>query len=515
MAELGTVVALIKSMSGADPAVIAEAVAAWLDEHPEATTTVQDGSITEAKLAQDVLADLAEVDTLSEAITPKPTTKTGVDLDITDPNGNVIVRLASGDIKTKNFDSAKSPIVNTDDASADLDICDPSGNVIMRMKDGHVMTKNFDSSEIMKADQYGVVEENRFVSNETGWTYENCTASDGITLTTESKAYRAKVYTNDSWYIRSVFEINTLGSVFGLVMESSNKGALYLVDSEEGTISLRKQYTGSYTPTDVVVSEEIGFILRTGTRYILEVHKTGYAHKFTITDEQTQESTSVFYDNAPQTSSSYYCGKGHGGPGVICISGSVSASNVMYSVKNYPHARVLFIGDSITEGTNIHTNIDNRWCNLVAKELYNNDAFIMGSGGDTSGGLSTRLQDAIDAGFGFDIAVVLIGTNELNEQGTISTWSNNISTIVGQIENLGATPVVCVPPLAKTYNNTIFNMRDFILEKGWQTIRFDYATSVDRDGETFDQNCFTDNTHPNALGSYRMYQQAIADIHAI
>lgn len=37
----------------ADPEVVAEAVDAWLDEHPEATTTVQDGSITYAKLASD------------------------------------------------------------------------------------------------------------------------------------------------------------------------------------------------------------------------------------------------------------------------------------------------------------------------------------------------------------------------------------------------------------------------------------------------------------------------------
>lgn len=69
MAELGTVVALIKSMSGADPAVIEQAVQDWLDDHPEATTTVQDGSITEAKLAQDVLAELGEIEELKEAIT--------------------------------------------------------------------------------------------------------------------------------------------------------------------------------------------------------------------------------------------------------------------------------------------------------------------------------------------------------------------------------------------------------------------------------------------------------------
>lgn len=77
MAELGTVVALIKSMSGADPAVIEEAVQDWLDDHPEATTTVQDGSITEAKLAQDVLAELGEIDELKEAIENKAGLKGG------------------------------------------------------------------------------------------------------------------------------------------------------------------------------------------------------------------------------------------------------------------------------------------------------------------------------------------------------------------------------------------------------------------------------------------------------
>ena len=106
MAELGTVVALIKSMSGADPAVIEQAVQDWLDDHPEATTTVQDGSITEAKLAQDVLADLAEIPELKEAIAPvEDSTESGVDLDISDENGKVILRLKDGGIQTKHFDS--------------------------------------------------------------------------------------------------------------------------------------------------------------------------------------------------------------------------------------------------------------------------------------------------------------------------------------------------------------------------------------------------------------------------
>lgn len=43
---------------GADPEVIEQAVTDWLDEHPEATTTVQDGSITEAKLAPALIPTL-------------------------------------------------------------------------------------------------------------------------------------------------------------------------------------------------------------------------------------------------------------------------------------------------------------------------------------------------------------------------------------------------------------------------------------------------------------------------
>lgn len=49
--DFGTAIALIKGVAGKpDPADITAAVDDWLDDHPEATTTVQDGSITKAKL---------------------------------------------------------------------------------------------------------------------------------------------------------------------------------------------------------------------------------------------------------------------------------------------------------------------------------------------------------------------------------------------------------------------------------------------------------------------------------
>ena len=67
--NIGTVVALIKAMcGGADPAVIEAKVEEWLDAHPEATTTVQDGSITEQKLATSIAQKLGLISSLSDEI---------------------------------------------------------------------------------------------------------------------------------------------------------------------------------------------------------------------------------------------------------------------------------------------------------------------------------------------------------------------------------------------------------------------------------------------------------------
>lgn len=68
--DIGQVVGLIQAMMPSmDAGAISSAVTSWLDQHPEATTTVADGSITEQKLASAVAAKLAEVTDLKSAVT--------------------------------------------------------------------------------------------------------------------------------------------------------------------------------------------------------------------------------------------------------------------------------------------------------------------------------------------------------------------------------------------------------------------------------------------------------------
>ena len=56
---VGLIEALAKRNIDIDPEVAASVIADWLADHPEATTTVQDGSITQAKLHSD-LAGIVE-----------------------------------------------------------------------------------------------------------------------------------------------------------------------------------------------------------------------------------------------------------------------------------------------------------------------------------------------------------------------------------------------------------------------------------------------------------------------
>lgn len=66
--ELSNAWAVSAEGGSADPAVVEAAVEAWLDAHPEATTTVQDGSITYAKLDTNLKGKADAVATLSDEI---------------------------------------------------------------------------------------------------------------------------------------------------------------------------------------------------------------------------------------------------------------------------------------------------------------------------------------------------------------------------------------------------------------------------------------------------------------
>lgn len=127
----------------------------------EMESDVAGAIIDDTSTALDKTWSASKSNTLLSEIQAKPdvknSTKTGVDLDISDSQGNVILRVADGHIKTKKFDSETAGaeiIKNSTKTGVDLDVSDPQGNVILRMKDGNIDTKWFSSKNVDGAADY-------------------------------------------------------------------------------------------------------------------------------------------------------------------------------------------------------------------------------------------------------------------------------------------------------------------------------------------------------------------------
>lgn len=127
MLSLGTVIALIKKLAPGNPAQIEE---------------IQE-ELNQQKNAIQGKPDLKATDADSGTF------------DIADDNGNVVLRLESGEVETKNFSSAKAPAIKTTDANIGIfDITDNNGNVVVRIAGGNVQTKKFNSADLPNPIEY-------------------------------------------------------------------------------------------------------------------------------------------------------------------------------------------------------------------------------------------------------------------------------------------------------------------------------------------------------------------------
>ena len=340
--------------------------------------------------------------------------------------------------------------------------------------------------------------------------------SNGFTATGACWYVYDQYLTFDTFRQKAIVTVNDASSVFGLVCKHTQKGALYLVHGDTNTITLHAQYTGGSTIPTVKATTQLPFTITAGKKYLLDIFKTGWKHTFTITDMETMQSASVTFDNSTQSNSGGYCGKGWGGPGVIIMSGDVVFHNHRYYVSNYKTPRVMFIGDSITEGTNMGAGADikYRWCSLLRSQYFGYDALICGRGGATSGDILQRMNAFETLDIKPDIVIILDGTNERSASG-LSGWKTNMPLIVSKIESWGAKPIICVPPVSSSGFSYIAEMRDFILTQGWNTIRMDIATSLNHDGQTYDSSLYTDGVHPNIKGSQQMFERAVQDLNII
>lgn len=141
---------------------------AWTDGGVYQATAVEtDKNLTVADMAADGKAtgdaitelknDLDDVESKFNRVPELFNSNNEADLNFADDNGNVILKLANGEIITKNFNSADSltedelskislyqnPLMVSGGDDADLYVSDDNGNVLAKFKDGSFQVKNF------------------------------------------------------------------------------------------------------------------------------------------------------------------------------------------------------------------------------------------------------------------------------------------------------------------------------------------------------------------------------------
>lgn len=133
IAKVGSGLSVVEDTLELDGGDISSAVNSWLDNHPEATTTVQDGSIklssfSDATINQLQLSTSTIVETIEESMKSIPSPKNGNSLILSDEADNVLLResdmVLSGDFAL--------------DGHPGLSIADEDGNVIVEFHQGLV-----------------------------------------------------------------------------------------------------------------------------------------------------------------------------------------------------------------------------------------------------------------------------------------------------------------------------------------------------------------------------------------
>ena len=354
--------------------------------------------------------------------------------------------------------------------------------------------------------------------------YDKCSNGyGGMTMPAYSYAVIDKYLAIDKYKMMCEVEILDEYATFGFLTEpivngvpisSAQKGALYLLDNKR--LQLYDHYKG-YMNKPSTVRASTNFDIVKGKKYRMNVDKRGWIHKLTITEIGNESNTaSVEYTNDNKDSSTEYCGKGWGLPGVCCFSGQVKMTKFEWDMCSSLTPRAIIIGDSITEGTNVSggTGTDDKWSSQVRDKYYGGDALICGRGWATTNDVKLRLEALYDLGVRpKEDIVVLVGTNDVRaNDASLEGWKVDMeSKIVPYItdqRNFNANPVICCLPLCQTdINNRVRKANEWILSKGWTSPRFDKATSSGNDGITYDASCFTDGLHPNKKGSDNMYAE--------
>ena len=214
--------------------------------------------------------------------------------------------------------------------------------------------------------------------------------------------------------------------------------------------------------------------------------------------------------------------------GIFNFNGEVVVKQLMYRAPNYPHAKCLTIGDSISLGPRDAQFEAGAWTYKVVSNHFKNSGVMSARGGDSAGHAVDIINDLYFQGWTFDYIIIALGTNNWNPLVVNHTKAENrqatfrwLEELDGLIANHGGTLIWCACPMASVDGQTsswdtwdtidtsqtgevsrVLMRQLYIQYFGDRCIRHDWATMTD--GE-YDSTYSHDGSHTNALGQQRQY----------
>ncbi|RNF32960.1 SGNH/GDSL hydrolase family protein [Paracoccus methylarcula] len=295
----------------------------------------------------------------------------------------------------------------------------------------------------------------------------------------------------------------------------------------DGTDSMLKVYrydslSGS-APVTVVSQIAIPWTVA-GSNVRLDIKRVRFVTTITLTNMVTGEQVSLTLDYAAGTGGDCRAW------GIPCIlfpstaSGGVRVSRLRM-VADHPiptgkAARVVCIGDSITEASQIGPDHNSGWAYLLEDERDADglpDVLIAARGGQLSNGAAASIAETVQLCDAKSVAVILIGTNDaVHGTGSHSAWRTNVATILSALRTrTDRIALCCLPPLTTGTVATRDAINADILGGYFPDllppVRFDLALSLNNDGETWNPAYQEDSVHPNVAGNAVMLDRLRID----
>lgn len=524
MAKTGMTVGLINAlMDPADPAVITEAVEGWLDDHPEATTTVEDGSITKAKLDSNLAGAIDDVSELKTAIdnaesninnhfpysrafrwvlgslssdgralvsttrirTASYTTfKAGTHFKLLSDSVKYRIYFYTTPNEADNVVDSMSGYWHTEEYTIDATHASYYAKILLAYADDAVIADVDTLSKLISVvvpasgtdidAAIGIVTKNGFVITDKT---DTLNANTEFVLANHVDNRMNGIL--DLWAEFETFDSVTVGHGLGAY------GGYVVVDSVNATVyydgTAYKTYKHGLTITDFI-----------------EIHVAqtiNAAVNFVITTANGNWSSS---ESANQW---------HGCKGEIVAKATMAMQNVRFSAT-FPD----FVKDCIIFGDSYATPGDNgKWPFHVLTTYKASNFALVGYGGASSANEILSFRNIVANNRPLWLGW-FIGMNDPDSStGVDATWKQYVDEVIDTCTRYGITPVLATIPCTPTQRNDYKNA--YVRNSGYPYVDFAKAVDGEAVGATWYAGMLSsDNVHPTQLGAKALACRLIADM---